>query len=297
MRHIDIKDKIPELLDNAPDWEAFVRVGDLTKLRGNPDGSFHHANYESGLLLYALVRKFRPTHILEIGTGRGYGALCMAMGLRDAGIDGEIITLDVHAYDQQQEWAIDDGSGPRLEQLSLKDVWETHFDDDLRARIEHRQGFSSHGMEKLLAEGDFHPQLVYIDGDHTYTITRHDLYASMLLAARPFRILMDDYHPHSDLYGVRRLVDDTLSKVFQMDAIHNDQRWYGEERAERPINASNYAQVLLDSEKTSQNIDSVFPRKKLEHVVKAHRRWGRMSLFMEYGLLNIRKRMGLLERK
>ena len=297
MRHIDIKDKIPELLPDSPNWGLFVRVGDLTKLRGNPDGTFHHANYESGLLLYSLVMKFRPTQILEIGTGRGYGAMCMAMGLRDAGIDGKIITLDVHAYDQKQEWAIDDGNGPRIENLSLKDVWEKHFDDDLRGRIEHRQGFSSDGMERLLAEGNFHPQLIYIDGDHTYTITRHDLFASMLLAARPFRILMDDYHPRSDLYGVRRLVDDTLEPVFQMDAIHNDQRWHGEARAKLPISESNYAQVLLDSDKTSQDIDAAFPTKKLEHVVKAHRRWGRTSLFMEYGMLNLRKRLGLLERQ
>jgi hypothetical protein len=271
-------------------------VGDLTKLRGNPQAGFHHANYESGLLLYALVRHFRPTEILEIGTGRGYGAMCMAMGLRDAGIDGKIITLDVHRYGEKQEWAIDDGGGSRVERLSLQDVWEKHFDADLRAMIEHRQGFSSDGMEGLLAEDGFHPQLVYIDGDHTYTITRHDLYASMLLAARPFRILMDDYHPRSDLYGVRRLVDDTLAPVFEMDAIHNDQRWLGEARADVPLSESNYAQVLLDSDKTKTDIETAFPRQKLERTVRAHRRWGRASLFVEYGKLNLRKRLGLLDR-
>ncbi|HLA43315.1 MAG TPA: hypothetical protein VJZ27_07780, partial [Aggregatilineales bacterium] len=154
MRHIDIKDKIPELLpDESPDWNRFVRLGNLTKLRDNPDGTFHHANYESGLLLYALVRHFKPRQLLEIGTGRGYGAFCMAMGLRDAGIsDGKIITLDIHAYDQQQHWALDDGSGARIEQLSLRQVWERYTDAELRAMIEHRQGFSSGGMENLLGE-------------------------------------------------------------------------------------------------------------------------------------------------
>jgi len=293
MRHIDIKDKIPELLPTPPDWGAFLKLGDLLKLRDQADGSFQHANYESGLLLYALVRHFKPTRILEIGTGRGYGAFCMALALRDNGTpDGKIITLDVYNYTQKQHWALDDGGGARVEQLSLQDVWEKHLDADLRAMVEHRQGFSSDGMAALLAAGDFKPQLVYIDGDHTYTITRHDLYAAMLLADRPFRVLMDDYQPRSDLYGVRRLVDSQLDPVFALDAIYNDRRWYGEPYEQVPLNQAPYAQVLLDSEKTKTALDAAFPPAELRRVVVAHRRWAQLSLFFEHTWLNLRKRLG-----
>jgi hypothetical protein len=149
MRHVDIKTKIPELLDTPPDWETFVKLGNLLKLRQDPDRSFRHANYASGLLLYALVRHYKPTNILEIGTGRGYGAFCMAMALRDEGIEGKIITLDMHGYHSPQNWALDDGSGPRFERLSLADIWEKQLDPDLRRRIEHRQGFSTDGMRAL----------------------------------------------------------------------------------------------------------------------------------------------------
>lgn len=297
MRHIDIKDKIPELLDSPPDWSAFVKLGNLTKLRDQPDGTFGPANYASGLLLYALVRHFKSTQILEIGTGRGYGAFCMAMGLRDAGISGKIITLDVHAYDEKQRWALEDGKGARVEQLSLKDVWETRLDPQLRAMIEHRQGWSSDGMAALLAENRFHPQLVYIDGDHTYTVTRHDLYAALLLAAQPCRILLDDYHPRSHLYGVRRLVDDTLEAIFELEAIYNDRRWYGEPDEHLPLSAAPYAQVLVDTAKTKIPLERALPRRELERVVKAHRRWGRLALLAEHGVLSFRKRLGLLEYK
>jgi predicted O-methyltransferase YrrM len=78
MRHVDIKAKIPELVESYPDWETFTRIGNLTKLRAGRDGTFFPANYESGLLLHSLVRRFRPRQILEIGTGRGFASICMA---------------------------------------------------------------------------------------------------------------------------------------------------------------------------------------------------------------------------
>jgi hypothetical protein len=297
MRHVDIKTKIPELLAEIPPWEDFVRLGNLTKLRQDANGRFHHANYESGLLLYALVRHYRPTQILEIGTGRGYGAFCMAMALRDNGDLGRIVTLDVKSYTEKQDWPIDDGQGARVASLSLQEVWEGQLDPTLRAMIDLRQGFSSQGLAQFRAEKDFRPQFVYIDGDHSYTITRHDLFASWLLVDSPFCILLDDYMPRSDLYGVRRLVDDELEPLFELEAIHNDRRWYGEEREATPLTDSTYAQVLLDSRKVKQEWQLTFPRHELERVVEAHQRWGRYSLMRENALLRWRKNVVGLERR
>jgi hypothetical protein len=85
-----------------------------------------------------------------------------------------------------------------------------------------------------------------------------------------------------------------LEPVFQMDAIYDDRRWYGEVFEQQPLEQAPYAQVLLDSEKTYQPVDAAFPCHHLERVVRAHRRWGGWSLFWEYSLLNVRKRLGLL---
>lgn len=297
MRHVDVKDKIPELVAEHAPWASFVKLGNLTKLRQAADGSFHHANYASGLLLYTLVKHFRPTQILEIGTGRGYGAFCMAMALRDCQIDGRIITLDIKKYTQKQKWAIErDGHPPRVESLSLKDVWEKEIDEDLRHYVElHDAAPATKSMAKLRQAGNFRPQLIYIDGDHTLVGARHDLYATLLMAEHPFRILMDDYTPKNDLYGVRRLVDEQLAPVFELEAIYNDRRWYTEPFADTPLVRSNYAQVLVDSEKTTGNWEAVLPEKHLQSVVNGYRKWGAISRFLEYRLYNTRKRLGRLK--
>lgn len=295
MRHIDIKDKIPELVSEYPAWETFIKLGNLTKLRDLPDGTFRHANYESGLLLYALVKHFQPRHILEIGTGRGYGAFCMAMALRDSGINGRVITLDVKSYTEKQHWALDDGAGAHVGQYSLKEVWEKYLDANLRALVEHRQGTSTDAMAHLLAEKTFHPDFVYIDGDHSFVFARHDFFASLLMAARPFRMLLDDYLPRSNLYGVRKLVEKYLEPVFEMEAIYNDRRWYGEVYENTPLQRAVTAQVLVDSEKIRQPIDTGLPPAMLQRTLAAHRRWWKLSIWTEMAALGIRKRLGFVE--
>jgi hypothetical protein len=290
MRHLDIKAKVAELLPTPPDWEKFVRLGNLTKLRQNEDGTFRQANYESGLFLYALVRHFRPQRLLEIGTGRGYGAFCMAMALRDNGGPGQIITLDVKAYDEKQAWPLDDGGGARAERLSLQDVWEKYLDPDLRARIQLRQGLSTQALADLMAAGDFQPDFVYVDGDHTYTITRADVFASLLMARPPLRMVLDDYSP---VYGVQRFVRQTLAPVAELEAVYQDGRWYGGPNEQAPIRQEqDYAQILFDSDKLKAPWEQAFPAQKLRQVVEGHRRWGQYSLRWEYAGLRLQRALG-----
>ncbi len=274
MRHVDVKEKVAELVEAAPDWPAFVRLGDLTKLRYNADGTFQRPNFESGPLLHALVRHFRPQTVLEIGTGRGFGAISLAMGLRDAGIPGRVVTLDVLPHDQPQQWAIDDGRGPRVDSLSRREVWESHVDTALRSRIECRCGDSTTLLDQLIADPSFRADLVYVDADHDWPGVRHDYLASLLVAARPFRILFDDYQPASDLYGVRRLVDDEIARDFDLEAIHTDGRWHDGANAAAPLAESTYAQILLDSEKLRGAPDRVLDSRRVAKRLGRHRRFG-----------------------
>jgi len=289
MRHCDIKEKIPELLPGGVDWDQIVRFGDLTKLRVDGGGRFHHANYESGLLLYAIVRRFKPRRILEIGTGRGFGAVCMAQALCDEGIDGCIITVDTIPHDQKQTWPIDDGAGPKVEQLSVQEVWQRYFGPELRDKVEFRHGFSTEAMAQLEDEG-WQPDFVYIDGDHTFASAKHDFFCSLLLARRPFRLLLDDYTPHSNHFGVRRVVDRYVNPFFAAEAIYNDGRWFGEGRENEPIGAQDYAQVLVDSEKMTKPFEKVFPPARVHRIVQHQRRFGWLGAKWESFLAGLRRR-------
>jgi hypothetical protein len=286
MRHVDVKDKLLELGRKTPDWPAIVRLGMLTKLRARPDGSFSQPNFESGLLLQALVHRFRPRRILEIGTGRGFSALCMARALCEVGGEGRILTIDARGFSEPQPWAIDAGDGPCVRSLSLKQVWETHVEPQVLSRIHHVCGSSMSVLAELLRRRDAAPQFVYVDGDHTWSVVRHDVYAALLLAEHPFRILLDDYQPGSDLYGVRRVVDEELEPLFELEAIHTDGRWHGGVHAELSLERSESAQVLLDSERAR----APFEAERAARIVRAHRRWRRLIDFKEGLLQGLRRR-------
>lgn len=57
-------------------------------------------NWQHGRVLYALTRKYLecqdgPIACLDIGTAKGFSALCLRWALNDAGVDGEIVSVDV----------------------------------------------------------------------------------------------------------------------------------------------------------------------------------------------------------
>jgi len=271
MRLLDVRDKVRELGVSHPEWSVFRRIGDLTKLRHDAARGFHPVNYESGLLLYALVARHRPACVLEIGTGRGFASLCMAQAMIDVGMPGRIVTVDWLDYEEPQEWAIDEGDGPRVARLSRKDVWERHFPVAVRERIEQRRGASMAVLPQLEREG-FRADLLYVDGDHTYTGAAHDFYAAVRVTARPFRMLLDDYTPLSHLYGVRRLVDDEIAPVFEAEQIATEGRWSAS--AETPV--IDQAQVLIDSERVRRPIEDAYASRLIAARLFAYRRFKRV---------------------
>lgn len=57
-------------------------------------------NWQHGRVIYALLRRYLAARtgfvsLLDIGTAKGFSALCMAFALADAGMDGAITSLDV----------------------------------------------------------------------------------------------------------------------------------------------------------------------------------------------------------
>ncbi len=232
---MDVKDKVIELGVELPAIESFWKIGDLTALRHEETHGFYRSNYERGLLLYSLVSKYRPRVILEYGTGRGYGALCMARALADNGIDGRVYTIDLRHYDEKQAWAIDYGYGPRVEELSLSDIWPQHAPVEWLDRIQRLNGRSVEVMKRWKSEGLPKVEFAFIDGGHDYLGVKHDFYSMLNVAAQSFRILFDDYVDKPG-FGVCKLIDEEVAPVVQAELIWSDGRWCAgaREQIERP---------------------------------------------------------------
>jgi hypothetical protein len=196
----------------------FEGLARRTGLRHTPDGSYYLSNLGRGHLLYALVRLLRPTQILEIGTGRGYGALSMAQAAEDLSLPTRIVTIDMIPPDTHQPWAIDRGEGPSVASLSINEVWR-ELPEALTRRITLRTGISTGVIADLLREPltfDF----AFIDGSHDYWTARHDVVGAVMLGrGAPVSLLLDDY---GGVQGqdVRRLVDQRLARQVVAGALH-----------------------------------------------------------------------------
>jgi len=197
MREVNIISKLEELECSVSNLSLgdFDAIGELTarKARGKDNplyktaGCFFRPNYERGMLAYALVKKYRPKSILEIGFGRGYWSVCAAKAMYDFDIDGSIMSID-----QQFDSA-------HIERLSK------HFPHEWLSKIQMLKGNSSEILSNLDTTGW---DLVYIDGDHTYAGVSADWNA---VKDKCGIVLFDDYHKptknEKDI-EVARLIDE-----------------------------------------------------------------------------------------
>lgn len=202
-----------------PDRWAFLQcLARLTALKQAPDGTFHLGHWWRGPLLYTLVQRSRPRHILEFGTGRGYGALCMAQASVDGGFDCTVWTIDRIPPTHVQPWAIDEGDAPLVVQRSLEQVWSAHVPADLTQRIRCLTGDSRAVMQRWERAG--HPRIdfCFIDGGHDYSSVKHDLLAVCQVANPGCSILFDDYTERRG-YGVKRLIDREIAQRVPGDTL------------------------------------------------------------------------------
>ena len=87
--------------------------------------------YLHGFLLYGALRKYLLDHpeiqslnILETGTARGFGTVCMAKALKDARRAGKIASIDILPSQKPIYWnCIHDVDGPKT-RFQLLDRWQ-----------------------------------------------------------------------------------------------------------------------------------------------------------------------------
>jgi predicted O-methyltransferase YrrM len=179
MKKVHIKEKLEQLdfpLENLSIGD-FDAIGEFTaKKNRNPDselykkvGCFYRPNYERGLLIYSLIRKYRISTYLEVGFGRGYSAFCAAKAMEDDGINGKITTID-----------------PKFDVNHLQNLSKI-FPKSWFEKIEFLQGTSAEVLPTL---DQF--DMIYVDGDHTYEAVKSDW--DMCKDKWNKVILFDDYH-------------------------------------------------------------------------------------------------------
>lgn len=182
------------LRDFCDDAEK-VRVLEIGKLTGlkEEDGRYFPANFERGLLLREIVRRSKPKRILELGTGRGLGILCMAEQVRTLDYQAELVSVDIISPTTRQNWPISVEGQYSSPSQSLAEVWSRHF-SELKPLITLRTGATTSVLPTLLKEGrkfDF----VFIDAGHDVYSVFHDFAYSCLLLSKDGEILMDDFAP------------------------------------------------------------------------------------------------------
>ena len=231
IKRVHIKDKLRDLNLSFEDLNLgnFDHIGEFTAKKSRPPdhplykkvGAFFRPNYERGILIYQLIKHYEVESFLEIGFGRGYGAVCAAMAMAHKG-SGKVVTIE-----------------PNLNEDFLKYLNEV-FPPEWLNRIEFKQGTSQEVLPTLEEDFDF----IYIDGDHTYEGVKFDWehtkdkYNTLLL--------FDDYHmpTKNDNNAIQCAhlidqIDDKSKELIIMDRrLFLDDRGYSDEEID-------YGQVLL----------------------------------------------------
>ena len=214
-----------DLHDNAEKLRV-LEIGKLTGLREKA-GRYYPANFERGLLLREIVRRRRPQRILELGTGRGLGILCMADQVRALDYHAELVSVDIIPPDTRQHWPIFLDGQYSAQSRSIEEIWSRSF-PELKALVTLRTGDTTAVLPALVKEGrkfDF----IFVDAGHDVYSIFHDFAYCVLLLAERGEILMDDFAPMEPFGLGTCIVAAHAARIFErVDVIESNGLVFGE---------------------------------------------------------------------
>lgn len=229
MQVIDIREKLKQI--ECPVEEIslgdFDKIGEHTarRIRGPSDplyksvGCFYRPNYERGILIYHLVKRFEVRTLVEVGFGRGYAALCAAKAMCDMGWDdGRVFSVD-----------------PKIDEDHLKLISQA-YPKEWFQKLNLLQGTINDALGHLPERFD----MAYVDGDHRLDAVRNDWDA--IKGRFQKLVLFDDYDPKdSDSNQVRAFIDGLDA---DKELIRMDRRIFADDRGLKDADVG-YGQVLV----------------------------------------------------
>ena len=207
----------------------FDKIGEFTakKTRGPESelyrnvGCFFRPNYERGLFVYSLIKKYKITKFLEIGFGRGYTSYCAAMAMTENGTSGKIVTVDPFLNEKHVN--------------QLAQMFPRNWTEKIKFIKDYSQNYLSNLNEEF--------ELIFIDGDHKYEAVKQD-WENTKDKFTKF-LIFDDYHLPS-----RNDADVQCAEVvdqidnFKKQLIIGDRRIFLDDRGYKDEEID-YGQVLL----------------------------------------------------
>jgi predicted O-methyltransferase YrrM len=187
-------------------------------------GKFFRANYERGILMYNLVKQFKISTFLEVGTGRGYVSFCVAKAMFDFGIPGKIVTID-----------------PDIEKQGMEEILK-FIPQEWWSKISFAKGTS----QAVLGDMNDNFELVFIDGAHDYESVLHD----WTWAKEHFTkfCIFDDYfmsEEKRETMDIKGVVDNISD--YDKELIITDRRIFHDDRMV-PDDEIDYGQVIVYKE-------------------------------------------------
>ena len=180
IRRIFITEKLKQIGVELSDLKLgdFDQIGELTakKQRSpgsdlyNKVGAFFRPNYERGILIYSLIKKYKIKSYLEIGFGRGYSCMCAALAMSELG-EGKITTID-----------------PNLDNDFLQGLSQS-FPEDWFSMIHFIKGTSQEFLRGTDEKYDF----IYVDASHRADDTFVDAYYAHKMLNPKGLLIFDDY--------------------------------------------------------------------------------------------------------
>ena len=152
-------------------------------------------NIDHGKILYSVLRnyiesnKIKKINIFEVGTAKGFSALCMAKALHDHQIEGNIFSFDVLDHKKKRHWnSITDLENPNG--ISRNDLLKK-WDYLIEKYCIFVSGFSHLNLDKIYVK---RINFAFLDGSHYGHDIKFEFSKIAKYQQRGDIVLFDDYN-------------------------------------------------------------------------------------------------------